>query len=132
MACENCPPPAEPEKPGIVGWRAWYDDGSIYDSISTAWADLPGDGLLHVVLFDARRNSPDQPRIRHMLSGYDYYFQARDRLTGEPFYGGNNESIAAVERRYLRPVIKRGRWAGLATLTRVNAEAAGARWHDDP
>lgn len=130
MGCLNCRPPAESEYPTVVGWRAWFDDGSVYDSTEHAWAWLPDDGVLGVVLFESTR-APGGQRTRQMVSGYDTYFESTDRLTGARFVGGNNDPVETVEARYLDAVAKRGRWASTETVQRVNVEMAEARWLDD-
>lgn len=129
MACVNCPPPSEQEYPVVIGWRAWFDDGNVYDSTEHEWAELPDDGLLGVVLFESTR-APDGQRTRQIISSYDTYFEATDRLTGARFYGGNNDPVETVEARYLDTVCKRGRWASTPTIHRVVAELAEARWND--
>lgn len=129
MACVNCPPPAEPEYPVVVGWRAWFDDGEVYDSLATDWGDLPDDGIFGVLLFESTR-APGGERTRQMLSGYDTYFEATDRLTGTRFVAGNNDAAETVKERYVDAVVKRGRWASTETVHRMLAEMNASRWAD--
>ena len=114
----------------VIGWRAWLDDGSVYDSIEHEWAGLPDDGVLGVVLFESTR-APGGQRTRQIVSAYDTYFEATDRLTGSRFIGGNNDPGGTVEARYVDAVVKRGRWASRETIDRVIRELADARWVDD-
>lgn len=34
-----------------AGWRAWYDDGLVYDSNRHKWEDLPNEGLLVKMIY---------------------------------------------------------------------------------
>lgn len=52
-------------------WRAWYDDGSVYDSRTTTWADVPEHGLQVVMLYL-------DPPHRQIMQGEDEF-----RLPGE-------------------------------------------------
>ena len=118
--CVGCPPPAPPAVPSVIGWRAWYDDLSVFDSRETDWTALPSDGLQHIVLFQSDGR-------RQMMSSYDYYFRA-DGPDGVPIYAGNNDDPEETKRRYVNPEIKRGRWTTTERMHEINRLAVEARW----
>jgi hypothetical protein len=80
-----------------ASWRAWYDDGSRYDSDSTAWADLPDDGLQVVVIYF-------EDGTRRICHGDDWYFEVDGTIAH------NSDSRRDNERRYPNAALKRGRW----------------------
>jgi len=108
----------------VIGWRAWYADGSKYDSKTTKWKDLPEDGVLVVVLyFDDKR--PDGKLLRRINTGGDWYFKAKG-LEG-PIYGQNNDTPEENEKRYGESIsLKRGKWSDDATMQQAEKEASEA------
>ena len=50
-------------------WKAWYDDGAVYNSVEHAWADLPEDGFLIRMVFKENGG-------REWQMGVDFYFDA--------------------------------------------------------
>lgn len=59
----------------VIGWRAWYANGSVFDSKTTKWEDLPPLGLQVVMQY------LDEPGYRSVVSGADFYFF--DATTGK-------------------------------------------------
>lgn len=51
----------------MEGWKAWYADGSIYDSRSTRWTELPKTGIIGVVVYY------EKP-YRNLVYGGDWYY----------------------------------------------------------
>lgn len=88
-------------------WRAWFDDGSEYNSSEHSWdlAVIPADGLLVKMLYD--RDGPGK-EIQH---GVDYYYEAPGRRTRHSIVQGCGMDRDEIERRYPEAVIVRGRWA---------------------
>lgn len=58
-------------------WRAWYADGSVYDSLTTAYDDLPREGMVGVVEYEG---GPYQQHTR----GCDWYWMSAGRWHGKP------------------------------------------------
>src|SRR5690348_5992396 len=110
----------------VIGWRAWYFDGSDYTSREIAWYDLPADGVVAVrVYFD--QQAPDgSPLSRIMLGGNcDYYFCAPGPQG--PIYGHSNDPPEEMEARYPGASIKRGKWTDETTMYEVQDLALGAK-----
>jgi len=66
----------------VIGWRAYYSGSRVFVSTSTAWADLPGIGLLVLVIYE--KGEWDEVRSLHyrrILKGGDWY--TKDRVTGD-------------------------------------------------
>lgn len=108
----------------VIGWRAWYADGSKYDSKTTNWRDLPDDGVLIIVLyFDDKR--PDGKPLRRINSGVDWYFKARG-LKGS-IYGLNNDTSEENKKRYGEDVLlKQGKWTDESIMYQAEKEATEA------
>jgi len=87
----------------VIGWRAWYADGSKYDSASTNWRGLPEDGVIVVVLYF-------DDKTRRIMDGSSWYFQAKHE-SGEFIYGENDDSPEENRKRYGESIsLKRGQW----------------------
>ncbi len=91
----------------VLGWRAWYAGGTVYDSRSTTWANLPDDGALAFVIYFAG-NIPGgvHSSLRRIMTGTDYYF-----LVGPDLYAQSDDAPEEITRRYPGAILKRGRWA---------------------
>lgn len=108
----------------VIGWRAWYADGSKYDSKTTKWKDLPDDGVLIIVLYlDGKR--PDGKPLRRINSGVDWYFKAKG-LKG-PIYGLNNDTPEENKKRYGEDIsLKQGKWTDESIMYHAEKEATEA------
>lgn len=108
----------------VIGWRAWYADGSKYDSETTEWRDLPDDGVLIIVLyFDDKR--PDGKPLRRINSGVDWYFKATG-LKGS-IYGLNNDTPEENKKRYGEDIsLKQGKWTDEPIMYQAEKEAMEA------
>lgn len=109
MVCDGCSQP-EPQPKKVANWQVWYDDKSIHRSQTTAWSDLPKDGVLVVMLYFS-------DGTRRVMSGADYYFQQADI-----FGCSTNETEEEVRRRYSGAEIIRGKWTDDATMDWVNKQ----------
>ena len=113
--------------PHIVGWRAWYANGQVYDSVSSGWESLPDDGVLVIKLYFNTEYVPGKRYSRAMM-GSDWYFRAAG---SEDFvYGSCSEKeFESLHDRYKNAVSKRGIWVEEQKMYRV-ADAAGKsdRW----
>ncbi len=80
---------------GMIGWRAYYDNGTIFSSLETQWGELPAFGLQVLVEFfnDGTR------KIHHAR---DYYI-----LDDGKAYGTNHIHPYLEKMR----TVKFGRWA---------------------
>ena len=104
----------------VLGIDVWYDDMKYRITTSEAWAALPEDGIVEVLVHysDGRKNT---------FGGHDFYFYA-PHVEG-PIYGStSNTTRKEIKRRYPGAVVKLGKWVPEATLCRVQKEAAEARW----
>lgn len=87
----------------VIGWRAWYANGSEYDSAVTRWEDLPDDGVLVVMLYF-------DDKTRRIMDSSDWYFRIRHK-SGDFIYGENNGSPEENKKRYGESIsLKRGKW----------------------
>lgn len=50
-----------------MAWRAYYADGSRYESTDVDWRDLPAEGLVGVVVFH-------DPPYRQIVDGGDWFY----------------------------------------------------------
>lgn len=57
---------------GVLGWRAWYADGSVYDSREIAWRDLPAEGIQIVMLYETEQFLPGR-HYRRQFAEADFY-----------------------------------------------------------
>lgn len=106
---------------GVLGWRVWYDDGTVFDSRRHRWVDLPEDGVLVRMIY--YRDG------RQIQQGMDYYYEA-PHGSGEPILG-TARATDDLARRYPGAVIKRGRWAPDAYYRRIVDAAMASTWTDD-
>lgn len=108
-----------PDQPAteVVGWRIWYDDGQVYDSLTATWASLPDDGVLVVMLY--RRDGS-----RRVMSGNDYYWTAY-HPQGVIYGHADNPPDPT---RYTGALIKRGRFAPDHIMQDVEAQASASSW----
>jgi hypothetical protein len=51
-------------------WRAWYEDGAVYNSVEMAWQALPAEGLVGVVVY----LDPAVTPFRAVVIGGDWYW----------------------------------------------------------
>jgi len=96
----------------VIGWRCWYDSGSVYDSTGTSWSELPNDGVLVVMLY--RRDG-----TRRVMSGNDYYWTSQHKEG--VVYGQSNEYPDPA--RYPGALVKRGRMAPDHVMQQADADA---------
>ena len=99
----------------MIRWRAWYDDGTVYDSKIITWADLPADGFLIRVICDEKGSG------KEIQMGMDYYYEA-PHISGELILGSGNDADE-IEERYPNAIVKRGKWAPKEVWERVLTEA---------
>lgn len=85
----------------VVGWRAWYDDGKVYDSESQAWSTLPDDGLLVKVIYYDDGTKQIQTGDWYFEAPHPYGVVRRTCSDGEK---------AEMEERYPQAVFVRGYW----------------------
>ena len=95
--------------------RAWYDDGSVYDSKTVAWADLPADGFLIRIIYDATGIG------KEIQMGMDFYYEAPHE-SGDWVLGSGNDRDD-IETRYPGAVIKLGKWAPKSVWEQALTEA---------
>lgn len=87
----------------VIGWRAWYADGSKYDSAAIQWKDLPDDGVLVIMLYFDNKT-------RRIMDGSSCYFRTRHE-SGEFIYGENDDSPEENRKRYGESIsLKKGKW----------------------
>lgn len=61
----------------VTGWRAWYTGDRIFTSAASTWANLPGAGLLFVMLYFVEQTRGGR-RYRQAIYGNDHYWQDPD------------------------------------------------------
>jgi len=104
----------------VIGWQAWYADGSKYDSATTKWTDLPDDGVLIIMLYFDNKT-------RRIMDGSDWYFRAKHE-SGEFIYGENNDPPEENRKRYGKSVLlKRAKWTTEKIMYDLQKEAMGAK-----
>lgn len=111
----------------VVGWRAWYRGGRVYDSKTTAWADLPDDGVIQIYLFMDERDKTSRMPYRRGMACSDYYWY----VPGEDVYGScNADEMLPTEiiRRYPGALIKKGRWVSEQEYADVMLESYETRF----
>lgn len=103
-----------------AGWRVWYDDGSVHDSRTLRWEDLPEDGLLVKMLYytDGTR------QIQH---GMDWYYEA-PHPQGVIRGTAMERDLPELPERYPGAILKRGRWAPEELYYRVLEAAMASTW----
>lgn len=100
----------------VIGWRAWYADGSKYDSVTIEWEDLPNDGVIVVVLYFDNKT-------RRIMDGSSWYFRARHE-SGDFIYGENDGSPEENKKRYGESILlKRGKWTTEKIMYALQKEA---------
>ena len=87
----------------IVGWRAWYAGGRVYDSTQMEWSELPEHGVLIVILYYKTR------WYSRTMSGSSIYW--REDTPQGPIYAHNEaaDAIISAEARE-RNYVKFGKW----------------------
>ena len=112
------------EVTSVIGWKAWYQDGAMYSSRHTSWADLPDDGVVLVLLyFDATTEQGES--LRRYMEGDNWYFMAPG--PDGPIYGHNSHDREENQRRYPGLIAKRGQWTDERSLREIQQSAAAAR-----
>ena len=108
----------------VAGWRAFYTEGRVFDSATIAWAGLPDDGVLVVVVY-LDENGADGLPLRQLNSGTAWYFEFKSEL--DVAYLGNNAPREENEIRYPGCILKRGKGVDLATMDIVEKLAMEAK-----
>ena len=108
----------------VAGWRIYYVGLEDYDSATTEWSALPGDGVLLLKIYYDEFTTGGV-RYTQTLSGDDYYFH----VPGTDVFGCNNHPPEETHERYPGAIIKRGRWT---TRTEMKAVEALAHSEDCP
>lgn len=91
----------------VVGWKAYYADGSIYRSDRAAWDRIPDDGLVAVSVFESDKDRFGR-NIKVIRNGSDWYFSDGDQLIGS-----NSDPLNENAKRYPQCSFKRGKWVSL-------------------
>lgn len=114
----------------VAAWKVWYADGSRHvGTTPEAWAELPADGVLVVMLYyDEHAETPPHVRLRRIMQGNDSYWLQ----PGEPdhIYGQSNDPPGAIRERYPGAMVKLGRWADDGTYKEVEQAAMADREED--
>lgn len=95
------------EPPRVIGWKAYYADGNVYNSKDSKWGDIPDDGLVALLLFQSDVDRFGRP-IRVIRNGSDWYFSDGDQL-----FGSNSDPDYINQYRYPQCQFKRGKWVPL-------------------
>ncbi|KKM85738.1 hypothetical protein LCGC14_1286050 [marine sediment metagenome] len=61
----------------IIGWKVWYTKDRFYSSRETKWKDLPEDGFLVGMVYEAQ-TSPQGHNYRIFYKAMDYYWSDSD------------------------------------------------------
>lgn len=89
----------------IIGWRAWYVGGGVFDSSTTLWEDLPDDGLAVVMLYMDEVNPSNGKHLKRIMQGDDHYFNVGDVYAHSSF-----TTPQEIIERYPGASIKKGMW----------------------
>lgn len=112
----------------VERWVAWYTEERVFYSKNISWEDLPGDGVLFIMLYldTYNLNSKQYPmtvyigkgiQLRREMSGFDWYFKQGD------LYGSNNDSLEENQIRYPTAIFKRGKWTTDEKFKQIEAKA---------
>lgn len=100
-------------------WRAWYTGGRQFDSTTTAWEDLPAEGLLRVNVYYRTR-----PYYKRLHGRSLYWLEYTDH--GPVYcYDDTADAIISEEARENNRV-KRGKWIADAEWERIRLLADAA------
>lgn len=108
-------------------WRAWYSDGSTFDSSRHSTSDLPLDGVLHFMLWPVRG-----AKARRILQGTEYYFVAPgdvwEQAMASDYPPGTPEAVrAGIRARYPGARVMRGKAVSDVVYQQKQAEAYASR-----
>lgn len=110
----------------VVGWRIWYADKKVFDSKTTAWVDLPKDGVQIIKLYENWKYAGGLFRFRQTLAIRDFYFEAPGP-ENRPIYDASDESEAEIKQRYPGAVILRGSFINEMRLRKIIDQANNSR-----
>lgn len=103
----------------LLGWRTWYDDGTVYSSKDYEWKDIPDDGVLVRMLYFEGGG-------KEIQQGMNFYYIAKHH-SGEEIVGCGMDSDE-IHKRYQDPIIKRGRWAPTIYYRKIVDDAITSDW----
>lgn len=105
----------------VIGWQAWYENDVVYSSRTMDWQDLPSDGVLVVMAYEAQLTRGGD-NYRSVFKGKDYYWVMPE--TGLEVFTGNEHPAD----RYSvdTSLVKRGKWVGIHEFQRTMVAAAEA------
>lgn len=111
-----------PRGADLAGWRVWYADGSVYASDTTAWVDLPEQGVVVVAVYEDRFTKGGV-RYRRLMDGADWYW-----LFGKS--GTNDERGVWIDppADVAPELLKRGVWVSDLTFDIISRRAWDSRW----
>ena len=66
--------PREDGSPSVIGWRAWYSGGRVFDSHSTRWVDLPSAEVLGVMIYEETMTPKGTPTRRCLINSDWYWY----------------------------------------------------------
>ncbi len=99
----------------VLGWRAWFTSGRVFDSAAVAWADLPDDGfVVGMVYYDDGTS--------RIVAGGDFYFAVGDSIAY------NDDPPEVTLGRYPGIAIVRGQWVPDAEYVALTATALASSW----
>ena len=109
----------------VVAWCAWFTKSGgefrYYDSITSAWEDLPAEGALMFVLFQRTRG------YRRTMSGVSlYWHDPRSEI-----YACDNREDALIPEDLPDKWIKKGKWVTDQDFREVTELALAARTAPD-
>lgn len=87
----------------VVGWRAWYTEGRVYDSSSSRWEDMPHVGVVAIVVYHRTR-----PYRRIMVGGSLYWI--KDTPKGVAYCMDDHRDALIAPEDWERHHVKRGLW----------------------
>jgi hypothetical protein len=96
----------------LIGWKAYYDDGSEYSSTGAQWKDLPLHGLVVVVEFYT-----DGSKMKHFNK--DHYVLDDGKLFGTNDLAPYLAKLGTV---------KHGRWCADDVFAATISRADDASW----
>lgn len=115
----------------VVGWRAWFIDGTVQEYGKDEWGSKE-DGLLIKMIYyaDPDNEVESQRSTRQVQMGMDFYYESVHQVSGEVIRGTGMD-LADIKTRYHAPVIVRGQWAPDEYYQKIVAEAMKSRWYGD-
>ena len=107
----------------LIGWRAWYEGGRVFDSAGTRWEELPATGVVGFVEYEDTQTPTGFPTRRIVANG-DYFWL--DEKTGRIEKTATSETRGEWVARPSVVGVKAGAWVEDDEYDRARAQMSAA------